>query len=83
MKLIIICLILSLSVLHADGEEIAKSLNLSPGTKAMLQWERVFTSKRKMKRYKIDKLSSKEKEELQMYLINHAIDSDQPTIAGV
>ena len=65
-----------------SAEELAKRLNLMPGYKAMAQWERIFKSKRKMKRYKIDILSSDERKKLERYLINHAIDSDYPTVAG-
>jgi len=68
---------------ESDIANLAKSLKLSAGTKAIVQWERVFKSKRKMKRYKIDTLSEYHRVNLKEYLINHAIDSDQPTIAGV
>jgi len=69
------------------NENMAKTLvdklSLSAGSKAIKQWERIFTSARKMKRYKIDKLNPKDKEILKEYLIKHAIDSDQPTVAGI
>jgi len=64
-------------------EQLAKSLNLSAGSKAIVQWERIFQSEKKMKRYHIYKLSVQEKNILKKYLIKHAIDSDQPTIAGI
>jgi hypothetical protein len=73
-------------ILYANDIQIsslAKSLHLSAGSKAIIQWERIFQSERKMKRYKINKLNKNQKEALEKYLINHAIDSDQPTIAGV
>lgn len=72
--------------LHAGNVQmitLAKSLNLSAGSKAIVQWERVFKSERKMKRYNIDRLTPTEQDALKEYLIEHAIDSDQPTIAGV
>jgi hypothetical protein len=75
-----------MSLLYAnrsDMASLAQSLNLSAGSKAIVQWERVFKSKRKMKKYKIDQLSEENKTRLKEYLIKHAIDSDQPTIAGV
>jgi len=81
-----ILLLFYLSLMHADEIriiELAHTLNLSAGSKAIVQWERVFTSERKMKRYGIHQLSSKDKDALKEYLIKHAIDSDQPTIAGV
>jgi len=65
-----------------EGEILAKKLHLNAASKAIIQWERVFRSDRKMKRYKINILSEKEKETLKKYLIDHAIDSDHPTVAG-
>ena len=80
-----ILLLFIVTSLQANTQMIvlAKSLNLSAGSKAIVQWERVFKSERKMKRYNIDKLSDTEQDALKEYLIQHAIDSDQPTIAGV
>jgi ribosomal protein L32 len=68
---------------HSNTEALAKSLHLSAASKAIVQWERVFKSKKKMKRYRIDTLSLQERTVLKKYLIRHAIDSDQPTIAGI
>ena len=68
---------------HYTGEYLAKKMGVNAGSKAIMQWERVFKSKRKMKRYKFDQLSTQEQEILKNYLINHAIDSDHPTVAGV
>jgi len=82
----IILLFVFVPFLHASDPHIillAKSLNLSAGSKAIVQWERVFNSKKKMKRYKIDTLNNVEQSALKEYLIQHAIDSDQPTIAGI
>jgi len=84
-KYLILFLILLNLTLEADtinAEGIAYKLKLSAGSKAIVQWERVFKSERKMKRYKIDKLTSQQQDLLKEYLINHAIDSDQPTVAG-
>jgi hypothetical protein len=84
-RIFIVSVLLSSTLFSNDksGEEIAKRLGLRAGSKAILQWERVFKSSRKMKRYNIDKLSPEEKEKLKEYLIEHAIDSDHPTVAGV
>jgi len=86
-KKIFLLLILSVTFIYADVKEdgcfLAKKLSLNAASKAIIQWERVFRSDRKMKRYKIDTLSTKEREMLKKYLINHAIDSDHPTVAGV
>jgi hypothetical protein len=82
-SLLLFMLIPLLSVANEPNmANLAKSLHLSAGSKAIIQWERVFKSSRKMKKYKIDTLSQKKKNMLKAYLINHAIDSDQPTIAG-
>ncbi len=67
---------------HISGEELAKKLRLSAGEKAILQWERIFKYEKKKKRYKIDQLTQEEQNALKNYLIDHAIDSDHPTIAG-
>ena len=85
MKFLILLLTLfSFVYANSSGTEIlAKSLNLSAGSKAIVQWERIFQSEKKMKRYHIYKLSVQEKNILKKYLIKHAIDSDQPTIAGI
>jgi hypothetical protein len=66
-----------------QGAKIAKELGLRAGSKAIIQWERVFKSPRKKKRLKINNLSKEEQEALKEYLIRHAIDSDHPTVAGV
>jgi len=65
-----------------SGEDIAKKLSILPASKAIKQWERVFKSNRKMKKYGIDKLSKEEKKMLEKYLIEHAADSDAPEFAG-
>ncbi len=70
--------------LHASNViEISRELNLYPGTKAMVQWERVFSSQRHLKRYKLDTLSEDTRERLKEYLISHAIDSDKPIVPGL
>jgi len=86
MKLSFLFFIFLPLIVSAHDSEIsllAKRLNLSAGSKAIVQWERVFKSTRKMKKYKIDTLTNEKKEMLKEYLIQHAIDSDQPTIAGI
>ena len=76
-----------LSIFHisliASPSEWANELNLVAGKKAIIQWERVFKSERKMKKYGIDKLSKEQQLELEKYLLTHAADSDHPTIAGM
>jgi len=73
---------ISVNLNAIEVEALAQKLNLSAGSKAIVQWKRVFKSERKMKRYKIDTLSNEQKIALEEYLKNHAIDSDKPTVAG-
>ena len=87
-KLIILFVVIMTVNIYADDsfespQQIAKKLHLTPASKAIIQWERVFKSKRKLKRYKIDTLNEEQQTLLKEYLVDHAIDSDQPTVAGV
>lgn len=68
---------------NEDVSKLAQRLNLYAGTKASIQWKRIFTSPRHMKRYKIDSLSIQERTQLMHYLILHAADSDQPIVPGL
>lgn len=70
---------------HASDEmaQLARHLNLYAGEKASVQWKRIFTSPRHMKRYKIDTLSPEKRTQLMFYLINHSADSDQPIVPGL
>jgi len=74
---------LNASIQNEDISHLAKKLNLYAGTKASIQWKRIFTSKRHMKRYHIDSLSTQDRTELMQYLIHHAADSDQPIVPGL
>lgn len=67
----------------ADGKDLAKSLGLNPSSKAIKQWERVFSKESKMAKYGIERLSDSDKEILKKYLMNHAADSDHPAAAGI
>lgn len=69
--------------LFASSNQLASELQLIPGKKAIIQWERVFKSERKMKKYGIDKLSKDQQVGLEKYLLAHAADSDHPTVAGM
>ena len=64
-------------------EAVAKEFNLYGGQKAVIQWERVFSSPRHLKRYKLDKLPISTRLALKKYLIEHAADSEQPIIPGL
>jgi len=81
--IILLSFLLFVEVLHAKGpKELVKELSLVPASKASVQWERIFKSKRKLKKYKLDSLSDTEKKDLKKYLISHAADSDLPQYAG-
>ena len=75
--------ILVCSLSANEMSKLAKELNLYPGTKATVQWKRIFTSPRHMKRYHIDTLSPNTRIQLMQYLIKHAADSDQPIVPGL
>ena len=86
MRYIVITLLLSFSVLHANTDDIghyAKQMGLFAGTKATIQWERVFSSQRRLKKSNLDTLSTKELKKLKAYLIRHAADSNQPIVPGL
>jgi len=62
---------------------LVKELNLYPGTKASVQWERIFSTERRQKKYGIYHLSDLDKKALKKYLIKYAADSDQPIVPGL
>jgi len=62
---------------------LAQKLHLYPGEKATIQWNRVFSSPRHLKRYKLDTLDETTKQKLKAYLVSHAADSEQPTLPGL
>jgi len=64
-------------------QNLAKELNLYPGNKATIQWERVFSSQRRLEKYKLNNLSTSTRDSLKKYLIQHAADSEQPIVPGL
>ena len=81
--LITISILLTLAVTAiADGKGSAKKLNLEASSRASKQWERVFGNSEKIKEIGADKLSAQEQTELKKYLIDHAADSDHPSVPG-
>lgn len=62
---------------------IAHKLNLYGGEKATIQWQRIFSSERHLKRYKLDTLPIRTRLELKEYLIKHSADSEQPIVPGL
>ena len=75
--------ILSSSLNAQEIAEVAQKFNLYGGQKATIQWKRVFSSPRHLKRYKLDQLPEPTRAKLQAYLIKHAADSDQPIVPGL
>jgi len=63
--------------------DLALEYNLYPGNKATIQWERIFSSERRLKKYKLDTLSLDTQVKLKLYLIKHAADSEQPIVPGL
>jgi len=76
-------LVLAISAYAANGKDISKSLKLDASSKAIKQWERIFSTPEKMAALGIDKLSAADKAVLQKYLTSHAADSDHPEAAGL
>ena len=70
--------------LHAeDIAQVCNKLGLYPGSKAKIQWERIFSDPKKMEKYKLDTLHDDTRSKLKVYLIKHAADSEQPMVPGL
>ena len=87
MKVLITVLIfISFSVTSigaTDIPKLAKELDLYGGMKATIQWERIFSSKKRLNKYNLSKLSESVQLALKLYLIEHAADSEQPIVPGL
>jgi len=82
-QLTIFITVFSSSLYATNIINLAQDLHLYPGTKAIVQWKRVFSSKRHLNRYKLTNLSQETRDKLKNYLIKHAIDSKQPIVPGL
>lgn len=88
-KLVYITLYISMLFLPAleannkIGKKLASDLNLIPGKKASIQWKRIFKNPKKLKQYKLDKLSKNELNALEKFLIEHSADSPKPLVPGL
>jgi len=72
------------SSLHAQEVSLlAKELKLYGGLKATIQWERIFSSPRRMEKKHLNSLSDTERRALKAYLIKYAADSEQPMVPGL
>lgn len=69
--------------LFADGKSLAIQYKIVPSTKARIQWEKVFASEEKLAKLGIKDISSADKDELLKFCIDHAADSDSPTVPGM
>ncbi|MDO8452935.1 MAG: hypothetical protein Q7S59_00020 [Sulfurimonas sp.] len=85
MRLIIISLmtLLITSSLFADGKDLAIKYKVVPPTKAKIQWEKIFANEEKLATLGIKGISSADKDELLKFCVNHAADSDSPTVPGM
>ena len=82
--LFVFLLFLNLYAVDSDSiAEVSNELKLIPASKAIVQWERVFSSESRKKRFNIDQLSPEVQGLLKEYLINHAADSSQPMVPGL
>ena len=74
-------------IAFADSDDsimkVSIEMKLVPASKAIVQWERVFSSESRKKRYGIDQLSPDVQILLKDYLIEHAADSSQPMVPGL
>lgn len=75
--------IVSSSLNGDEITELALKLNLHAGTKATVQWERIFSSQRHLKKYKLTDIPEETRYKLKEYLIKHAADSEQPIVPGL
>lgn len=66
-----------------EMQNLANNLRLFAGTKASVQWERIFSTERRLKKYNLMHLPQDVRNQLKNYLILHAADSDRPIIPGL
>ena len=83
--LILIFLFGSIAIAGSDDSitKVSMQMKLVPASKAIVQWERVFSSERRKQKYGIDQLSPDVQKLLKAYLIEHAADSSQPMVPGL
>ncbi len=78
--------LLIVSSAFADDDQMAKvckEMKIVPASKAIVQWQRVFSSEKRKERYGIDQLTPEVQELLKVYLVHHAADSSQPMVPGL
>lgn len=83
MKRLFLLSLFPVMIYAQEGRLLCQKLNLQPGTKASIQWERIFKSEERQKRLGIDKLTEHEKKVLESYLLEHSADSAHPMVPGL
>ncbi|MEA1918484.1 MAG: hypothetical protein U9N52_01485 [Campylobacterota bacterium] len=79
----IVILFLLPLLLSASEKDLALELNLFPGTKAKIQWKRIFSNEKKLQKYHLHTLSLSDRKSLENYLVKYAADSAQPIVPGL
>lgn len=69
--------------LFADAKSLAIEYKIVPSSKARIQWEKVFANEAKLAKLGIKDMSSADKAELLKFCVDHAADSDSPTVPGM
>ncbi len=82
LSVLFICTV-NASAWQQEAAQLAQQLQLVPGTKASIQWKRIFNSAPRRKRYGLDTLSQEQLQQLRRYLIEHAADSPKPIVPGL
>lgn len=79
----LLLLVVPLIAQQHDPQNIAASYGLYGGERSTVQWMRIFSSQKHLRRYHLDKLDKQTLEALRKYLVSHAADSDQPRVPGL
>ena len=87
MKIVVLFFLFTYTIFHQLNAQnipnLASKLGLYGGMKATIQWERVFSSEKRLKKYRINTLPKGVQEALKLYLIEHAADSEKPIVPGL
>lgn len=84
-RIFLFSLLLGSSVYANDDEmaKVCKEMKIVPASKAIVQWQRVFSSEKRKEQYGFDQLPPEVQEHLKVYLVQHAADSSQPMVPGL
>lgn len=78
-----IMFLLLAGALFADGKSLAIQYKIVPPTKAKIQWEKAFASEEKLASLGVKGISGADKDVLLKFCVDHAADSDSPTVPGM